>query len=173
MDRGCRSDRRRGYAVLPGEQLGWDYRVLGVGGSGYTARRCGHTFDKRIDRAVDGPDVVVVQGSLNERTVSRSSLAAAALATLGQLRSAVDPETAVLVVGASYTPGTGPAAIDWINDAIGGRRAARAAVRRPGGRELDRPGRPAIWADPNHPNDAGYQLHRRPAGLRLASLLAG
>src|SRR5215212_3702697 len=27
---------QRGYAYLTGDRLGWDYEVLGVGGSGYT-----------------------------------------------------------------------------------------------------------------------------------------
>ena len=165
----------RGYAVRTGEVLGWDVEVLGVGGSGYTRLGGGATFGMRIDRAVDsGADVVVVQGSLNERNGRPDLLAAAALATLSRLSSEVAAGTQVLVVGASYTPGTPDATIDWINEAIG---AAAQQVGLPfvdpAEENWTDPDEPAIWADPNHPNDAGYQRIADRLAVRLASLIAG
>jgi len=77
-------------------------------------------------------------------------------------------ETQILVVGASYTPGTPDPTIDWINEAIG------AAAHQlglpfvdPAEENWTDPDDPAIWADPNHPNDAGYQR----IADRLAPLL--
>ena len=159
----------RGYAVLTAEQLGWDYYGLGVGGSGYVQPGRGSTFDERVERAVaTHPDVLVVQGSLNERRTSLDALEPAALLTMGHLRGAVDPGTVVLVLGSSYTPGTDRAVIDGINETVA------AAAERAGFRFVDPaagnwtdPTVAALWSDPNHPNDTGHQL----IADRLAPLL--
>jgi lysophospholipase L1-like esterase len=150
----------RGYAVRTAEQLGWGFHGLGVGGSGYVQPGRGSIFDERIERAVStDPDVIVVQGSLNERRTPADELAPAALRTLAHLRAAVGPDTVVLVLGASYTPGTERAVIDAINEAV------VAAAERAGFRFVDPavenwtdPTAADIWSDPNHPNDAGHQL---------------
>jgi lysophospholipase L1-like esterase len=150
----------RGYAVLAGEQLGWTYEVLGVGGSGYDVKGRGSTFGERIDRAVRAhPDVIVVQGSINERHSSAPALATAALATLTRLRAAADAHTEILVVGASYTPGTPAATVDWINATIG-RAAAKVGLTfvNPAAQQWTNPADRGIWADPFHPNDTGHQL---------------
>jgi lysophospholipase L1-like esterase len=160
---------RRGYAVLTGEQLDWQYQVLGVGGSGYTRSGAGSTFGQRVDRAIDTEaDVIVVQGSLNERRGVPGALAPAARATLRHLRAAADPQTEILVVGASYVPGTPAATIEWINDDIAD-AAAQAGVRfvDPAAGNWTDPTDPAIWYDANHPNDAGHQL----IADRMTSLL--
>lgn len=150
----------RGYAVRTAEQLHWNYLVLGVGGSGYDVAGRGSTFAQRIDRAVSvHPDVIVVQGSLNERNSTPQALRPAAIETLERLRSAADPATRVVVLGASYVPGTPRATIDWINDAV---RAAAAQAGLPfidvAGQDWTDPLQPGIWADPNHPNDVGHQM---------------
>ncbi|MCW2634147.1 MAG: hypothetical protein JWQ99_514 [Blastococcus sp.] len=150
---------RRGYAVLTGEQLGWKYTVLGIGGSGYT-RGGVNIFDNRVGQAVaTHADVIVVQGSLNERNGSPGQLAPAALSTLRHVRSAADPGTVILVVGASYSPGTPAATIDWINAAVG-QAAAKAGVQfvNPAAQHWSDPADPTIWANADHPNDRGYQL---------------
>jgi lysophospholipase L1-like esterase len=150
----------RGYAVLTGEQLDWAYQALGVGGSGYTQPGGGSTFGQRVDRAVDTEaDVIVVQGSLNERAGSPGALAPAALETLGRLRAKADPGTEIVVVGSTYTPGTPAATIDWINGAIAG-AAEQVGLRfvNPAAERWIDPADPALWHDPDHPNDAGYQL---------------
>jgi lysophospholipase L1-like esterase len=146
--------------------------VLGVGGSGYSVLGRGSTFGERVDRAVaTHPDVIVVQGSLNERTSTPQALTAAADGTLSRLRSEAGAHIRILVVGASYTPGTPDATIDWINDAIRG-AAARAGLEfvDPAAEDWTDPHDAAIWSDVNHPNDAGYQRvadHLKPLLLAL------
>jgi lysophospholipase L1-like esterase len=152
---------KRGYAVLTGEQLGWTYDVLGVSGSGYTqGGAAGITFGERVDAAVaTDADVIVVQGSLNERRSTPSALASAAFTTLKRLRDEADPHTKILVVGSTYAPGTPDGTIDWINDAIGG-AASRVGLPfvDPAAEHWIDATDPALWFDPNHPDDAGYQL---------------
>jgi lysophospholipase L1-like esterase len=161
----------RGYAVRTGEQLGWNHRVLGVGGSGYSVAGRGSTFAQRIDRAVAGnPDVIVVQGSLNERISNPETLRPAAVSTLARLRAAADPATQIVVLGASYTPGTAPAVIDWINASVE-QAADRAGVTfvDVAAEDWTDPLQRGIWADANHPNDLGHQL----IADRLVPLLRG
>ncbi len=151
----------RGYAYLAGDRLGWEYEVLGVGGSGYTRPGGSTTFGQRVDPVVrTDPDVVVVQGSLNERRGGRFDvLEATALAALSRLRAGLDPETQILVVGASYAPGTPHPTIDWINAAIGS-AAEQAGLTfvDPAAENWTDPTDATIWADPDHPNDAGHRV---------------
>lgn len=162
----------RGYAVLTAEQLGWKYENLGVGGSGYSVPGRGSTFGERVDRAVaTHPDVIVVQGSLNERTSTVQALTAAAEQTLTRLRAEADPHTRILVMGASYTPGTPNTTIDWINGAIRG-AAAQADLQfvDPAAEDWTDPHDPALWSDVNHLDDAGCQVvadHLKPLLLAL------
>ena len=150
----------RGYAVRAAEQLGWNYRILGVGGSGYSVTGSRGTFGQRIDGAVaSDPDVIVVQGSLNERASTVDRLLPGAIETLAELRAAAEPETRILVLGASNTPGKDPATIDWINGAVAAAAAAAGLTFVDVAAEnWTDPGQPDIWADPNHPNDLGHQL---------------
>jgi lysophospholipase L1-like esterase len=157
---GAGATAHRGYAVLTAEQLGWRSTLLGVGGSGYLVRGHGSVYSDRIERAVaSDPDVIVVQGSLNERASKVAGLASAALDTLTRLQAAADPGTTIIVLGASYNPGTDPAVIDRINGAVS------AAARTEGLRFVDvaaedwtDPADPSVWADSIHPNDLGHQL---------------
>jgi lysophospholipase L1-like esterase len=161
--KGAGATERRGYAVLTGERLGGSYSVLGVGGSGYTRRgpgESGSTFGERIDAAVaTGADVIVVQGSLNERRGTLTDLEPAAVETLTRLRAEAAPDTGVLVIGASYNPGTPDATIDRINRAIeaAADQAGIPFVDPAAERWID-PVDPGLWADPIHPNDAGHLL---------------
>jgi lysophospholipase L1-like esterase len=152
---------QRGYAVLTGEQLGWTYDVLGVSGSGYTqGGGAGITFGERVDAAVaTDADVIVVQGSLNERNSTPEALASAARTTLERLRREADPRTKILIVGSTYAPGTPDGTIDWINDAIG-EAAARIGLPfvDPTAEHWIDATDPGLWADVNHPDDAGYRL---------------
>jgi lysophospholipase L1-like esterase len=157
---GVGAEALRGYAVRTAEALHWDYQVLGVGGSGYDIAGRGSTFGQRIDHAVaTDPDVIVVQGSLNERRSTPAKLRPAALETLQRLRAEADPGTRIVVLGASYVPGVDSAVIDWINDAVR-EAAARAGVPFVDvAAEAWTPrGQSDIWADPNHPNDIGHQI---------------
>jgi lysophospholipase L1-like esterase len=166
---GIGAEGLRGFAVRTAEQLDWDSRVLGVGGSGYSVAGRGSTFGQRIDPALAGdPDVVVVQGSLNEQRSTVEALRPAATETLARLHAEADPDTQIVVLGASYTPGTPPEVIDWINDAVSD-AAAEASVLYVdvAAENWTDPVDPAVWADPNHPNDLGHQL----IADRLAPLL--
>lgn len=164
----------RGYAVLTAEQLGWNYEDLGVGGSGYSVLGRGSTFGDRVDRAVaTHPDVIVVQGSLNERTSTAQALTAAADETLARLRAEAAPHTRILVMGASYTPGTPDATIDWINGAVRG-AAAKAHLEfvDPAAEDWTDPHEAALWFDANHLDDAGCQVpadHLKPLLRALVS----
>ncbi|WP_116450329.1 SGNH/GDSL hydrolase family protein [Blastococcus litoris] len=166
---GFGSETDRGYTTFIGETLGWEYHALGVGGSGYIQSGRGTPFAGRIEAAADiGADVVVVQGSLNDQLSDLQAMGPAALDTLSRLQAAVGPGTVILVIGAPYTPATDRAAIDTINDAIGG-AATSLGIRfvDPAVENWTDPADPAIWADYDHPNDAGYRL----IADRLSALL--
>jgi len=152
---------RSGYVVRTAARLGWGYGNLGVGGSGYSVGGPHSSrFADRIPQvAALNPDVVVVQGSLNERGSTRTALRTAAAGTLPALRASLQPGTPILVIGASYDPGTPDATIDWINAAI-----ARAAAQEglpfvnPATANWTDPDDPSVWSDSIHPNDRGHQL---------------
>jgi lysophospholipase L1-like esterase len=158
-----------GFPALTAELLGWEYTELGVSGSGYVVPGAGGPFRSRIAQAVAGaPDVIVVQGSLNEQRVDVDELGRAALDTLTELRQEADPATDILVVGAPDAPGTDPVRIDRVNDAVSA-AAAAAGLRfvDPAAENWTDPDDPDLWADPIHPNDAGH----REIAERLAPIL--
>jgi lysophospholipase L1-like esterase len=165
-----------GYAYLTGRMLGWTHRVLGVGGSGYVLGGHGNlSFDERIRPAVSGdPDVVVVQGSINEVGTPSTELAAAVEDTLARLVRTAGPDTTVVVLGASHVPGQPAAQVDEVNDVV------RAEAERLGLPFVDvaaevwsDPADPSIWADPWHVNDAGArQIAERLAPV-LRAVVAG
>jgi lysophospholipase L1-like esterase len=167
---GAGATDRFGYAHLTGEQLGGPHWVLGIGGSGYVVPEPGRTYADRISVALRAdPDLVVVQGSLNERNTPLSDLAPAVAGTLTRLRVELG-ETAVLVLGASYVPGVPDEVIDGINGTI------RTAAEQLGLRFVDvaaenwtDPADPSVWADPIHPNDRGHLQ----IAQRLAPLITG
>ena len=157
---GLGSESGQGYAEPAAERAGWTSHVLGISGTGYLQGAPGQSFAGRIGRAAaTEADVVVVQGSLNDDRSDPAQLGPAARDTLSDLVAAVGPGTVVLVIGASHTPGTERAAIERINAAIGG--AAEAVGVRfvdPAEENWNDPADPTIWADPIHPDDAGYRL---------------
>ena len=159
-----------GYAYLTARDLGWAHRVLGVGGSGYVRGGAGNVpFGERVLPAVIGnPDVVVIQGSINERSTPGAELTAAATDVLGRLQAAAGSDPAVLVLGASYVPGVPVAYVDKVNDSV---RTAAGRLGLPfvdvAAENWTDPADRGIWADPYHPNDRGYQL----IADRLAPLL--
>jgi lysophospholipase L1-like esterase len=158
-----------GYTVLTAERLGWQHTDLGVNGSGYVEPGGAGPFADRIDAAVSGrPDVIVVQGSLNDSLADVADVAEAARRTLARLSDAADPDTRVLVVGAPYCPGVDGDVIDAINGGVA--EAADAAglpFVDPAGENWVDPADPDLWADPYHPDDDGY----RRMAERLAPLL--
>jgi lysophospholipase L1-like esterase len=96
-------------------------------------------------------------------------LAAAVSDTLVRLRSEADPDTEIVVLGASNTPGTSTTLIERINTLLD------AAAEDAGLHFVDvaaenwtDPADPGLWADPVHPNDDGYER----IADRLAPVLA-
>jgi lysophospholipase L1-like esterase len=164
-----------GYAYRTGRLLGWTHRVLGVSGSGYVQDGSGTPFDRRILPAVSGdPDVVVIQGSINERVTAVEELAPAVADTLERLVRAAGPDTAVVVVGASYVPSGGDAQVDLVNDTV---RAAAARLGLPfvdvAAENWSDPADPSIWADLSHVNDAGAEQIAERLAPVLQAVVAG
>jgi lysophospholipase L1-like esterase len=148
-----------GFAPLAAERLGWQYDLLGIGGSGYLARGGGGPYGERVDAAVAlEPDLIVVQGSLNDSLADVGQLDQAAADTLSRLHEAAGDATAVLVVGAPHAPGTAPDVIQRINAAIAAAAdAAGVTFVDPARDNWTDPADPGIWADELHPNDVGHQ----------------
>jgi lysophospholipase L1-like esterase len=156
---GVGASRSRGFPALTAELLGWEYTELGMSGGGYVVPGAGGPFGARIAEAVAGPpDVIVVQGSLNEQRIDGGELGRAARDTLIRLRQEADPATDILVVGAPYAPGTDRARIDGVNDVVSDAAAvAGLPFVDPAAENWTDPDDPEIWADPIHPNDAGHR----------------
>ena len=156
---GVGASRSRGFPALTAELLGWGYTELGMSGGGYVVPGAGGPFGSRIAEAVAGaPDVIVVQGSLNEQRIDLRELRRAALDTLTRLYQQADPATDILVVGAPYAPGTDRARIDRVNDAVSDAAAAVGLpFVDPAAENWTDPDDPELWADPIHPNDAGHR----------------
>lgn len=165
-----------GYAYRTGRLLGWTHRVLGVGGSGYVRGGSGNVpFDERILPAVSGnPDVVVVQGSINERSTPSPELGAAVSDMLTRLVRAAGPDTAVVVLGAAQVPGVPVEYVDKVNGVV---RAETARLGLPfvdvAAEVWSDPADPTIWADPYHVNDAGAQQIAERLAPVLQGVLAG
>jgi lysophospholipase L1-like esterase len=149
----------KGYVERVAEQLGWRYENQGIIGSGYSTPGQGRPYGQRLTTAVAGrPDVIVVQGSLNDQAVDPATLAERALDTLSRLRERADPDTEILIMGASHTPATPDTTIDAINGAIGGAaQTVGLPFVDPVAENWTDPADPDVWSDGNHPNDAGFQ----------------
>jgi lysophospholipase L1-like esterase len=163
-----------GYALRTADQLRWHAQVLGVGGSGYSVpgpHR--NVFAERIEAAVaTRAEIIVVQGSLNERHSTPEALARAATATLTDLRARADPGTRIVVIGACDNPGTPDATIDWINEAIGAAaEEAGLPFVDPAAQGWLDPDAPRLWADTIHPSDLGHEVFARRLVPQLQGLL--
>jgi lysophospholipase L1-like esterase len=166
---GAGATDREGYAPLTADRLGWRSTVLGSGGSGYVRPGRHGPFGQRIEETVDSrPDVLVVQGSLNDGSVDAEQLDAAAHTTLLRFREGLGPAVEIVVLGAPHAPGTDPASIERINESIASAAAdVDARFVDVAAENWTDPADGDIWADPFHPDDDGH------AGIaeRLASVL--
>jgi len=90
-----------GYAYVLGRDLGWEAMVHGVRGSGYLKPGLdGGTFGERIaalDASLD-PDLILVQGSINDRAQGHEGYRAAVAAAWDGL-AALYPDTPIVIVG--------------------------------------------------------------------------
>lgn len=90
-----------GYAYRVADIAGWDTIVNGESGSGYLKEgRAGNTFGERIarlDPALD-PDVVIIQGSINDRRHGAEGYRDAVWAAWDDL-AATYPEATIVVLG--------------------------------------------------------------------------
>lgn len=83
----------QGWAYRVADELGWDHRIDGVGGSGWTSP--GGTVGTLVDRvhalAVSRsyvPNVVILQGGLNDFDADRDAIQSAIAQAVTELRSA-------------------------------------------------------------------------------------
>ncbi|SDH43259.1 Lysophospholipase L1 [Microbacterium pygmaeum] len=90
-----------GYAYVIGDRLGWNAIVDGVRGSGYLKPGLdGGSYGERIaalDPALD-PDLIIVEGSINDRRLPADGYRAAVTAAWDQL-AALYPNAAIVILG--------------------------------------------------------------------------
>ena len=90
-----------GYAYVIGERLGWETTVDGVRGSGYLKPGLdGGSYGERIaalDPALD-PDLVIVEGSINDRRLAPTGYRDAVTAAWDAL-AALYPEATIVIMG--------------------------------------------------------------------------
>jgi lysophospholipase L1-like esterase len=157
---GVGSTDHQGFAPRTAARLRWRSLNFGVGGSGYTAPGAHHSlFGQRVAAVVAAhPDVIVVQGSLNDASSTATAEASAAYRTLKSLYARAGG-VPVIVLGASHVPGVPTRTIDRINGSVGA-AAARVALPfiDPAALNWTDPRDRGIWFDPLHPNDRGHQL---------------
>ncbi|MEW2289388.1 SGNH/GDSL hydrolase family protein [Streptomyces sp. NPDC047841] len=93
-----------GWPSLVAEQLGLTLRLDAKGGTGYTTggrQEGGRPYTQRIKQAIAAkPDVVVVEGSRNDSSPTKTR--AAAVDTLRRLRAGL-PHARILVIGPIYS----------------------------------------------------------------------
>lgn len=147
---------RSSWPHLVVRSTGMSLEVLGKGGTGYSTD---DPYGDRVPQLVSlAPDVVVVQGSINDKGPPGPTQAAAT-ATLGALKAAL-PTARIFAVGPAMTPGMNVNPSD-VTDSRGAVRAASAST----GVTFVDPLEPAwlpldgdLWSDPYHLNQAGHQL---------------
>ncbi|WP_369140025.1 SGNH/GDSL hydrolase family protein [Modestobacter versicolor] len=168
------SDDGGGYALRTAAAMGWTPVLEGVGATGYatTNGSGGGTYAERLEAVVAAaPDVVVVQGSINDVHSPPAAVRSGADAVYGELARRL-PGSDVVVVGPPAAPGVPEAAVLAVRDEV--QRAAAAAgvlFLDPvaGGWLAPADGK---YADPYHPNDVGYAVFadQLVAALRAAGL---
>ena len=90
-----------GFAYLLGDEAGWDTRVDGVRGSGYLKPGLdGGSYGERVrdlDPSLD-PDLIIVEGSINDRRLPAEGYREAVNAVWDDL-AALYPDTPIVILG--------------------------------------------------------------------------
>jgi lysophospholipase L1-like esterase len=114
------TDPTRGYAYVLGELTGWQSVVDGVRGSGYLKPGIdGPSFGERIaalDPALD-PDLVIVQGSINDRLLAPDGYHSAVDAAWDALER-MYPTASIVVLGPAPHLLPIDSGTAWIDDAL-------------------------------------------------------
>ena len=146
-----------GYVPPTAEGMGWTPVLQAVGGTGYLAPAPGSgPYGSRVDEVVAGdPDVVVVQGSTNDVGYPVADVATAARELYAALAGRL-PDAEVVVVGPLDPPGVDPAGVDAIRAVLAEEAgAAGLPFVDPVAGDWLGTGE-GLYADPVHPNEAGY-----------------
>jgi lysophospholipase L1-like esterase len=147
------------YAERVADRLGWIRIDAAQSGTGYVADGGGgdrSPFADRVDDvAAADPDVVVVQGSVNDVGADPADVGAAATALYADLAAAV-PDARVVVLGPPEAPGVPRDAVGAVRDALAGAAGvAGLTFADPiAGGWLTPPG--DSYADALHPDDEGH-----------------
>ncbi|MEN0102219.1 MAG: SGNH/GDSL hydrolase family protein [Curtobacterium sp.] len=170
------SDGNHGWAQMISENESWRSTIDGIPGSGYVNRAATdsvqNTYLPRIESHADlDPDLVLVQGSQNDWTVSTRELRKVVTATLRQAEEQW-PDALVVAIGPS-APAPLATATTNISDAVGaGARAAGVpyvdAVDAQWFTEFN--SRSYAAADGEHLDDAGYRYLARRIAASLHDL---
>ena len=148
----------QGFVPLLAKELGWTVTTSAGEGVGYTTS--GSDVDAFLDlvpEAVAGqPDVVLVQGSINDRRADRADIEQAAGATFDALIAGA-PEARVVALGALIVPDLNAAAVQATKDAVAAAATARGVTFIDPADWLD-VRNAELWADGVHPSQAGHQL---------------
>ncbi|WP_301844409.1 SGNH/GDSL hydrolase family protein [Rhodococcus pyridinivorans] len=173
----------QGYAYKVGELMGWPVEVNGGRGSGYVTDSMTpdaenpERFPTRVKAmpeslAVPDPNIIIVQGSIND-LAQPPQIEAAAFATLRDLKR-VFPDASLVVVGPIYPPDvlSSKRAFD-VEQAL--RKAAiytESAFIDPtqGGRFIPDDQWAAAMGPDSHPNALGHQLIANELSARLKVL---
>jgi lysophospholipase L1-like esterase len=151
------------WTALLADRRGWALTDTAIPGTGYLRARpyAGSFVAAQLDGALAlRPELVVVQGSLNDGDLP-PALVGAAAATLYADVHARAPGARLVVIGPAWPGDVPPAGLVAVRDAVG--EAARAA----GAVWIDpmtegwfagRQGAALIGADALHPTDAGHRL---------------
>lgn len=97
------TDRTKGWAYLVGQDTDWKVSINGFGGSGFVnAGLCGgQTYADRVDKVLAlKPEVLIIEGGLNDVNSSTAEVKAGASFLLGR----VSKVPTVIVVGPSNPP---------------------------------------------------------------------